>query len=74
MQEMMGKALKVERSVIEKLKAERKRQGFTYDKLADMSGLHRTTISLIERGERHPSLLLIIKLAECLKINLKQLF
>jgi transcriptional regulator with XRE-family HTH domain len=34
--------------------------------LADLAGLHRTYISLLERGLRNPSLTVITKLAEAL--------
>ncbi len=62
-------ALKIEKDFIQQLKKERKRQGLSYAELAERSGLHRTAISLIERGERHPTLLVCIKLAQCLKLE-----
>lgn len=37
--------------------------------LADRSGLHRTYVSLLERGKRNPSLQVIIALANSLGIS-----
>ena len=63
-----------ERAFIERLKQARKEQGLSFQNLADQAGVHRTAISLVERGERHPSLLLCLKLCECLNLNPKDLF
>ncbi len=39
----------------------------TQEEFADISGLHRTYISGIERGERNPTLDIIFQLARALK-------
>ncbi len=51
----------------------RQQRGFTQEKLAARSGLHRTYISDVERGFRNLSLLAIAKLAEALEISLPEL-
>lgn len=52
----------------------RKRAGFSQEELADRSGLHRTYIGGIERGERNPSLENIVALAEGIGCPVAELF
>ena len=52
----------------------RKRLKFSQDDLADKAELHRTYIGAVERGERNISLLNILRLADALHINVKELF
>ena len=52
----------------------RKKKGFSQEELADRSGLHRTYIGGIERGERNLSLQNIIALAEGLDCEIAELF
>lgn len=47
----------------------RVQRGLSQEELAHASGLHRTQISLIERGERCPRLDTIFKLAQALEIQ-----
>lgn len=47
--------------------------GLSQEELADKSGLHRTYISLIERGLRSASIETIIKLAKALRTTGSQL-
>jgi len=60
----------LEKHLIEKLREERLQQGFSYEKLAEITGLHRTTISLIERGKSHPTLLICLKIAKALNLDI----
>lgn len=73
MQKIHSVALSLEHDIIDKLAKIRKEKAISYQKLAEKTGLHRTAISLIERKERHPTLLVIIKLARALGIELKDL-
>jgi transcriptional regulator with XRE-family HTH domain len=41
-------------------------QGLSQEALADLAGLHRTYISMIERGTRTPSIAVVEKLARAL--------
>jgi transcriptional regulator with XRE-family HTH domain len=50
------------------LRGERKRAGLSQEDLAFKAGLHRTEVSLIERGEREPRLETILKLSRGLEI------
>ena len=58
----------------EKIRKIRIKHGLSQEKLAFVSGLHRTYIGAIERGERNVSLKNIEKIAKALKISLEDLF
>jgi len=58
----------------EKVRKERMRLGLSQEKLGFETGLDRTYISGIERGERNPSLKNIQKIAKALKLEIKNLF
>lgn len=51
----------------------RQSKGLSQEALADRAGLHRTYISLLERGLRNPSLTVIQQLAAALKVRLVDL-
>lgn len=51
----------------------RHRADVTQEDLADNAGLHRTYISLLERGLRNPSLTVIQQLASALKVSMAEL-
>jgi transcriptional regulator with XRE-family HTH domain len=52
----------------------RRVRGISQEELAERSGLHRTYIGGIERGERNPSLINIVSIAEGLSCNVGDLF
>lgn len=58
----------------EKLRAVRISAGYSQEKLAELSGLDRTYIGGIERGERNPTLKNIARLCLALNIKIKDLF
>jgi transcriptional regulator with XRE-family HTH domain len=47
----------------------RHEKGISQEQLADQTGIHRTYIGGIERGERNPTLLMIYRIAEALGLN-----
>ncbi len=51
----------------------RLKRGLSQERLADIAGLHRTYVSLLERGQCMPSLFVIAKLAEALETTIVDL-
>ena len=51
---------------LQKLRRER---GWSQEELAFESGLHRTYISGIERGARNPTVMVLARLADTLKVS-----
>lgn len=47
----------------------RREKGLTHEQLAEASGLHPTTISLLERSKRQPSLATVFLLAHGLDVE-----
>ena len=58
------------RYVIEALKQERKKQGLSHEKLAQLAGIHRTAVSHIENYRRNPTFIVCLKLANALGLSL----
>lgn len=59
---------------MKKLRAIRQSQGLSQQELAEMSGVHQSTISKIERGKANPTEAIAISLADALKVSPAQLF
>lgn len=53
----------------DRLRAARKEIGLSQETLAHLSGLHRTYVSSIERGERNLSILNLLTLATVLEVD-----
>ena len=60
---------KIYQIVGQKVRKRRKELGFTQERLAEASGLHRTYIAGIEAGKRNISLKNLEKLAKALKVS-----
>ena len=60
---------RVLRSFGASLRKARQRAGLSQEALGDNSGLHRTYIGSIERGERNVSLVNIVRIAEALGLE-----
>ncbi len=52
----------------------REKQGWSQEKLAEITGLHRTYISGIERGTRNPTIMIVEQIANALKVPIADLF
>ena len=50
------------------LRRERRRVGLSQEALAAASGLHRTEVSLLERGGRDPRLSTVVRVADALGV------
>ncbi len=55
------------------LREEREAQGISGSQLADRSGLNQSTISLLDRGERKPTLDTLVRIAGVLGIELGEI-
>jgi transcriptional regulator with XRE-family HTH domain len=51
----------------------RKQRNLSQEDLAELSGLHRTYIGGVERGERNIALVNIVRLAQALNMSLPEL-
>ncbi|NTV02435.1 MAG: helix-turn-helix transcriptional regulator [Chlorobiaceae bacterium] len=51
----------------------RKEQGLSQEKLAELTDLHRTYISDLERAQRNPTLTTLSKIAKALSISISTL-
>ncbi len=52
----------------------RKARNLSQEKLAELAGVHRTYIGMIERAEKNITLCNIEKIAKALKVEIKELF
>jgi len=57
----------------DKVRKLRKSKGWTQEELAVRTGLHRTYIGSIERGERNVSLINVEKIADALGVSVEAL-
>lgn len=56
-----------------RLQSLRKEQSISQEKLAELSGLHRTYISSLERGARNPTITTLNSIAKALNIEISNL-
>jgi transcriptional regulator with XRE-family HTH domain len=55
------------------IRALREARGLSQERLADLAGLHRNFIGLIERGQRNPTFLTLIAVSSKLGLTLSAL-
>ncbi|MFI3300169.1 MAG: helix-turn-helix transcriptional regulator [Candidatus Gastranaerophilales bacterium] len=70
---MMNKIDKLSKEFGKKIKIERIKQEISQEKLAELSGLHRTTLGAIENGKSSPTLDSIDKIAKALNLSLSEI-
>jgi len=64
----------VQRMLGERIRDLRRGKGWTQDRLAAETGLHRNYIGGVERGERNPTVTAVARLARALEVPLASLF
>lgn len=57
-----------------RIKELRKKNNMSQEKLAEKTGIHRTYLGVIERGEKSISIEIIEKLSKALNISISELF
>ena len=57
-----------------RIRAERKRQDISQEKLAEMADLHRIYIGMVERGERSISTYNLAKIRQTLNVPIEHIF
>ena len=57
-----------------KVKKERQKKGYSQEDFADIVGVHRTYIGMIERAEKNITLKNIKKISDALGLSLSKLF
>jgi transcriptional regulator with XRE-family HTH domain len=55
------------------IKKERQKQNISLEEIADRSGLHRTSVGLIEKGERNPTIDVADKISSALDLRLSDI-
>jgi transcriptional regulator with XRE-family HTH domain len=65
-----GEAEEILTCVMDRLQRERERRGLSLQKLGAISGVSRIEIGLIEKGERNPSMIICLRVADALGLNL----
>ena len=59
-------------ALIDELSKARKAKGLSHQTLADIAGVNRSTISLIESKKRMPTILTCLKIADALDVKLSK--
>ena len=73
MKERKIKAEKMVSNLMNEFKRIRKEKKLSSEKLANMAGLHRTTIGLLENEKRIPTILTCLKISLALDVALSDL-
>ena len=66
--------MSIQITVGNKIKTFREKKGWSQEDLADISGLHRTYISGVERGVRNPTIEIVFRISCALGVDVAQLF
>ncbi len=71
---MVIKIDEIDKKVGLNIRLERVKRGISQEILADMAGIARSTMGIIERGEQSPSLQTVAKVANALQLDIYKLF
>ena len=71
---MSMKVDEIDKKVGMNIRLERVKRSLSQEGLADLAGLARSTMGIVERGEQSPSLQTITKIANALHIEIYKLF
>lgn len=71
---MVTKIDEIDKKVGLNIRLERVKRGISQEVLADMAGIARSTMGIIERGEQSPSLQTVAKVANALQLDMYKLF
>lgn len=71
---MIVKIEDIDKKVGLNIRVQRVKRGISQEELADLSGIARSTMGIVERGEQSPSLQTIAKIATALKMDIYKLF
>lgn len=71
---MTVKIEEIDRKVGLNIRLERIKKGLSQEGLADISGIARSTMGIVERGEQSPSIQTLAKVANALNVDIYKLF
>lgn len=74
MYKMIMKIDEIDKKVGMNIRLERVKRSISQEGLADLAGLARSTMGIVERGEQSPSIQTITKIANALHIEIYKLF
>ena len=64
---------KITSKLIDQFSETRKQQGLSHEKLANLAGIHRSTISLLESKKMIPTIATCLKISQALGISLGEI-
>lgn len=71
---MTVKVEEIDKKVGLNIRLERIKKGLSQEGLADISGIARSTMGIVERGEQSPSIQTLAKVANALHVDIYKLF
>lgn len=74
MVDMTIKLDEIDKKIGMNIRLERIKRSISQEGLADMAGIARSTMGIVERGEQSPSIQTIAKVANALNIDIHKLF
>ena len=71
---MIVKIEDIDKKVGLNIRVQRVKKGISQEEIADLSGIARSTMGIVERREQSPSLQTIAKIATAMKMDIYNLF